>query len=129
LENIFFEKMTGDTKCPNCAKEGSTIPLSEDKPFLAIGKKTKHYSFEKHVCSTCKKIIDYEISRILITRNKDWGPRLFCFHFFFPCWDWELFCQKYPNLIIEKAGFSFPENLIIKEYSINDLRKNLEYWT
>jgi len=106
-----------------------TIPLSEDKQLLAIGKKTKHYSLEKHVCSTCKKDIDSEISRFVITHNKDWGPRLFCFHFFFPCWDWELFCQKYPNLIIEKAGFSFPEKMMMKEDSINDMQKNPEYWS
>jgi hypothetical protein len=34
LENIFSEKMSGFTKCPNCAKEGLTVPLSEDENGL-----------------------------------------------------------------------------------------------
>ena len=34
LECIFSEKMSGFTKCPNCAKEGLTIPLYEDENGL-----------------------------------------------------------------------------------------------
>jgi len=101
----------------------------EDKLQLSVGKNTKHYSSEKHVCSTCKEEIDSEISRILIMRDIDGGPRLLCFHFFFPCWDFELLCQKYPNLIIDKAGFSITKNILIKESSIKDMQKNLEFWS
>ena len=36
LENIFSEKMSGFTKCPNCAKEGLTVPLSEDENGLVV---------------------------------------------------------------------------------------------
>jgi hypothetical protein len=88
----------------------------------------RHYSSEKHVCSTCKTEIGSEISRIMITNDIDGSPRLFCFHFFFPCWDMRYFCQKYQNLTIERAGFSIPENITIKEKSMKDLQKNLEYW-
>ncbi len=61
-------------------------------------------------------------------RDKDGGPRLLCFHFFFPCWDFDLLIQKYPNLVIDHAGFSIPENIRMKESSIRDLQKNLEFW-
>lgn len=82
----------------------------------------------RHVCSTCKEEIDSEISRILIMRDIDGGPRLICFHFFFPCWSFELLCKKYPDLIIDKAGFIIPGNIRIKKSSIKNMQKNLELW-
>ena len=103
--------------------------FSQDKPLSLLEKNTNHYSVEKHVCNTCDQEIDSEISRILIMRNIDGGPRLLCFHFFFPCWDLELLVQKYPNLTIDKVAFSFPENWMINENSISDMKKNLEYWS
>ncbi len=110
--------------CSNTAKE----IFSEDKQQLPVEKNTKHYSLEKHVCATCNEEIDYEISRVLLMSDKDGGPRLLCFHFFFPCWDFELLIQKYPCLVIDHAGFSIPENIRMKESSIRDLQKNLEFW-
>ena len=94
---------------------------------LPVEKTTKHYSEQKHVCSTCKEEIT-DISRVLIMRDRDGGPRLLCFHFFFPCWDMELLCQQYPNLIIDKTGFSIPENIEMKKSSLNDMEKNIEFW-
>jgi len=102
--------------------------FSEDKQQLPVEKNTKHYSLEKHVCATCNEEIDYEISRVMLMRDKDGGPRLLCFHFFFPCWDFELLIQKYPHLVIDHAGFSIPENIRMQESSIKDLQKNLEFW-
>ena len=102
--------------------------FSEDKQQLPVEKNNKHYSLEKHVCATCNEEIDYEISRVMLMRDKDGGPRLLCFHFFFPCWDFELLIQKYPHLVIDHAGFSIPENIRMKESSIKDLQKNLEFW-
>ena len=100
----------------------------EDKLQFPVEKNTKHYSSQKHVCSTCKEEIDSEISRILIMRDIDGGPRWLCFHFFFPCWSFELLCQKYPDLIIERAGFSIPGNILIKKSSIKNMQKDLELW-
>ena len=85
------------------------------------------HSSEKHVCDTCKEVIP-DISRVLIMRDVDGGPRLLCFHFFFPCWDMELLCQQYPNFVIDRIGFSFPENISMKESSIKDLQENQELW-
>jgi len=92
------------------------------KPITA-----KVHSSEKHVCSTCKVEIP-DISRVLLMRDIDGGPRLLCFHYFFPCWDMELLCQQYPNLVIDRIGFSFPENIKMKQSSIEDLQRNQDLW-
>ena len=88
----------------------------------------KTQSSEIHVCDTCKVEIP-DISRVLLMRDIDGGPRLLCFHYFFPCWDMELLCQQYPNLVIDKIGFSIPRNYDMKESSIKDLQSNTELWT
>ncbi len=100
--------------------------LSEDKSMLPGEITNIHHSSEKHFCSTCKaEIID--ISRVLIMRDRDGGPQLLCYHFFYPCWDVEFIFQQYPNLIIDRMGFSFPENLMSKS-SIKKIQKNQELW-
>jgi len=101
--------------------------LFEDKPVLTGETTTIHHSSEKHVCSTCKEEIA-DISRVLIMRDRDGGPRLLCFHFFNPCWDMEFLCQQYPNLIIDTIGFSIPENLVMSKNSIKKIQKNQELW-
>ena len=111
------------TICHNIEK----VTLFEDKLQFPVEKNLKLYSSEKHVCSTCKEEIT-DISRVLVMSDKDGGPRLLCYHFFFPCWDFEHLCQQYPNLIIDKAGFSIPENILMSDSSINDMQKNLEFW-
>lgn len=83
---------------------------------------------KKHFCKTCKKEIDSEISRILLLRDKDGGPRLMTFHFFFPCWDFEQLCSEYPQLTIDKAGFSLPQSISMTQNSFLNLQKNLEFW-
>ena len=84
-------------------------------------------SSEKLVCYTCKEEIS-DISRVLLMRDIDGGPQLLCFHYFFPCWDMKLLCQQYPNLVIERAVFSIPENMPIKESSQIEMKSNLDYW-
>ncbi len=82
---------------------------------------------EIHVCDTCKEEIP-DISRVLLLRDKDGGPRLLCFHYFFPCWDMELLCQQYPNLKIDRIAFSVPENISMKQSSLEDLQRNQNLW-
>ena len=83
---------------------------------------------KKHSCKTCKKEIGSEISRILLMRDKDGGPCLMTFHFFFPCWDFKQLCSEYPQLTIDKAGFSLPESISMNQNSLLKLQKNLEFW-
>lgn len=88
----------------------------------------RQYSSEKHICDTCSQEIGSNISRTLVMCDKDGGPRFLCFHFFFPCWDFQLLVQKYPNLIIDKTGFSIPETIPLKIKSIKDMQNNLDFW-
>ncbi len=80
------------------------------------------------VCNTCKREMDSETCRILITRNVAGEPQFFSFHFFAPCWNIEDFCKKYPNLILDRIGFSILENQSVSENGIKDLQSNLSYW-
>ena len=89
-------------------------------------KDTKQQSSTSHVCSTCKKEIP-DISRILIMRDRDGGPRLLFFHYFFPCLDMKLLCQQYPKLTIDKLGFGIPENMAIKENSVKSMLESLDW--
>lgn len=88
---------------------------------------TVHRYSEKHVCCTCKKEIT-DISRVLIMRDRDRGPHLLCFHFFYPCWDTKLLFQQYSNLEIDRVAFSFPENFTMSESSIKEIQTNYELW-
>ena len=112
-----------DVDCYDIKKEA----LFEDKLQFPAEKNTKLYSFQKDVCNTCKEKIT-DISRVLIMHDKDGGPRLLCFHFFFPCWDPELLSQQHPNLTIDKMGLGIPENISMKQSSIEDMQKNPELW-
>ena len=80
-----------------------------------------------HFCSTCHKKIDH-ISRVLILRDRDGEPCVFFYHFFFPCWNLEQFCQQHPKLCIDRVGFSFPQDLKINLNSIQEMKKNLQFW-
>ena len=65
---------------------------------------------------------------VITMRDRDLGPRLLFFHFFYPCWDMELLCQQYPNLKIDQIGFSFPEELKMSEDSIQQIKSCPELW-
>jgi hypothetical protein len=131
-----FTKKSNNHKC-DILVHGKQITLTVEKgtkrisyflnPSLPVEKTTKHDFLKSHVCSTCKEVIT-DISRVLIMRDKDGGPRLLCFHFFYPCWDMELLCQQYPNLVIEKTSFSIPENMSLKPSSIESLQTNQDLW-
>lgn len=82
----------------------------------------------KLVCNTCKKEMDSEICRILITYNVDMGPQFFSFHFFHPCWNFENFCLNYPHITLDKMMFSIPENIALSEKGIKDIQNNLSFW-
>ena len=93
-----------------------------------IKKHTKIHTTEKLVCNTCKREIDSEVCRILITHNIDLEPQFFSFHFFFPCWNIDDFFQKYPNHTIDRIALSIPENSHMSKNNIKDLQSNLSNW-
>jgi hypothetical protein len=96
--------------------------------IISEEKAISQYSSEKNICDTCHKEIGSDISRTVLMRDRDGGPRLLCFHFFFPCWDFKLLVQKHPNLTMDKAGFSVPGTIALKEISIKEMQNSLDFW-
>jgi len=124
ISKRFKEKIFGQKRLLSSSKLSESS--SYDHPF--IRKHTKIQSAEKLVCDTCKKELDLEICRIVITCNVDGGPQFFSFHFFPPCWNFEDFCQKNSDLALDRMLFNIPENISLSENSIKDLQTNLSFW-
>ena len=103
--------------------------MDKQKKIFPIKNNLVSNSNEKQVCYSCNKEIKSEISRIVVMRDIDRGPRLFIFHFFSPCWNFKLLCKKYPKLTLDWAGFSVPENFLMEKDDLRNLQKNLELWT
>jgi hypothetical protein len=124
ISKNFKEKIMGQKRLLSSSKLSERS--SHDHPSVKIH--TEIQSTEKLVCDTCKKEMDEEICRIVITSNVDGGPQFFSFHFFAPCWDFEDFCQKNNNLALDRMLFNIPENMSMSENSIKELQTNLSFW-
>ena len=83
---------------------------------------------QKIVCNNCSEEIGSDICKVLVLRNKDDNPQVFHYHFFFPCWDFELLCKRYHDCTLDKVGVSLPENILMSEKAIIDLQNNLDFW-
>lgn len=138
--NIFHYR---DTSC----YQGQRLPKNENRyqnlQTVVIEKGTKrirvriHHIAKKNtqtdlvqkiVCNTCNHEIKAEICKVVIMNDRDNSPRVFHYHFFFPCWDFELLCKRYTNLTLEHVGVSIPENILMTENAILDLENNLDFW-
>ncbi|MBI5859713.1 MAG: hypothetical protein HZB73_03240 [Nitrosarchaeum sp.] len=93
-----------------------------------IKKNSQTDRVQKIVCNTCNEEIGSDICKVLVMRNKDDSPHVFHYHFFFPCWDFELLCKKYPNLTLDRVGVSIPENILMNESAIEKLKNNFDFW-
>ena len=120
--------MKSNYSLKGCGNYKDCKNLMEDQIYRYKEKTTDCYSSVKLVCDTCKTEIKEEISRVVLMRDRDGGPRLLSFHFFFPCWDFENLVQRYPNLRLDHAGFSVPESIKMDQSSITDLQNNLKMW-
>jgi len=97
-------------------------------PSLSDKRPRKNPSVDDLTCNTCKNKISFDVCRFLIMRDKNNGPRFFSFHFFSPCWNFEDFFKKYPDLTLDRAGFSVPENTRMSENAIKNLQSNSSFW-
>ena len=93
-----------------------------------IKKDTQTNRVQKLVCNTCNEEIGSDICKVLVMRNKDDSPQALHYHFFFPCWDFEILCKRYPNWAIDRVGVSIPENIFMTESAISNLQNNLDFW-
>lgn len=78
-------------------------------------------------CDTCKSPIEFLPYRILTMKDMEGFPKTLRFHYFYPCWDFDLVCQKYPNYEIVHAGFSCDLETITPKI-LKNLRKNEFLW-
>ena len=56
--------------------------MGEQIKLIPVEGIVNHRPIEEQTCSSCNKEIDSKISRIILMRDIDGGPRLFCLHFF-----------------------------------------------
>ncbi|CAD6521956.1 conserved hypothetical protein [metagenome] len=83
---------------------------------------------QKIVCDSCNSEIGSNICKVVLMHNKDGGPQVLHYHFFFPCWDFELLVKKFKNFTLDRVGVSVPEDIIITKTAMIDLKNNFEYW-
>jgi len=79
------------------------------------------------VYKTCKKSIEFMPWRFLILGNEN-KKEIFYYHYFFPCWDMEYFCQKYPQHKIVKVGFVHDEEILDYLKKIQNIKRNEHLW-
>jgi hypothetical protein len=91
-------------------------------------KHNKEYSNDMPVCDTCLAKIDYLPYRIVSLADKTDIPKIRHFHYFYPCWDLDLFFQRYADNQIVSAAFSFDENILEKPLIIKNMKHNFELW-
>lgn len=87
----------------------------------------KTISHEELVCDTCLKGIEFLPVRAVIMRNQEGKTLNLHFHYFFPCWDFEYLCQKYPEYDLVKMGFIYDSDYLTASI-IRNIRKNEDLW-
>ncbi len=80
-------------------------------------------------CHSCKSKIDFSFYRIIVLRDKLRNPLILRFHYFFPCWDIELFTTKFQDYELIDAGISCELELNEKNPKLRNLRENADLWT
>lgn len=90
-------------------------------------KNTQTDRVQKIVCNACNHEIKSEVCKVVVMCDRDNNPQVFHYHFFFPCWDFEMLCKRYTNLTLEKVGVSIPENILMTENATRDLN-NVDFW-
>jgi hypothetical protein len=80
------------------------------------------------ICDTCLTKIDYLPYRIVSLADKTDIPKICHFHYFYPCWDLDLFFQRYSDDQIVSVAFSFDENILERPWIIKNMKHNFELW-
>ena len=79
------------------------------------------------VCNTCMKGIEFLPIREVMMKNQVDKILNLHFHYFFPCWDFEYLCQKYPEYDLVKVGFIYDSDCLTANI-IKNIRKNEDLW-
>jgi hypothetical protein len=91
-----------------------------------VAQKTIRY--EEHLlCDTCLKVIEFLPARMVTMKSMMGKTMNLHFHYFFPCWDFEYLCQKYPEYDLVNMGFIYDSDFLTARV-IKNLRKNEDLW-
>ena len=87
----------------------------------------KAISHEEIVCNNCLKKIEFLPARMVIMENRKHEKTNLYFHYFFPCWDFEHLCQRFPGLNLVGMGFICDTDFLTPKITKN-FRKNEYLW-
>jgi len=80
------------------------------------------------ICDTCLEQIDYLPYRIVSLADKTDIPKMRYFHYFYPCWDLNLFFQRYTDSQIISVAFSCDVNILENPRIVRNMKQNLDLW-
>ena len=79
------------------------------------------------ICDNCLKKIEYLPIRTVIIENSYQKKLNLYFHYFFPCWDFEHLCQRFPDYNLKSMGFICDSDFLTPKIAKN-FRKNEYLW-
>ncbi len=79
------------------------------------------------ICDNCLKKIEFLPARIVTMKNWKGETKNLHFHYFFPCWDFEYLCQRFPEYDLVNMGFIYDSDFLSSKI-IKNLRKNEDLW-
>ena len=82
---------------------------------------------EAIICDTCLKNIEFLPARMVTMRNWHGRTMNLHFHYFFPCWDFEHLCQRFPEFDLVNMGFIYDSDNLTTRI-IKNLKRNEDLW-
>lgn len=83
---------------------------------------------EMPICATCNCKIQDNTSRVISIVDKLGSPIVLHYHYFFPCWDLDLFCQVYPYHKIISAGYICESKILQNQKQLRNMKNNMDLW-
>ncbi|AFS80370.1 hypothetical protein NKOR_02360 [Candidatus Nitrosopumilus koreensis AR1] len=80
------------------------------------------------VCNTCLSRIESLPYRIVSLADHYDIPRVLHFHYFYPCWDLDLFFQRYVDHKIISLAFSCDVKTLEDPLIIRNMKNNADLW-
>lgn len=101
------------------------MPLLKSEPMKVHKDESLQYM---PICDTCLSKIEFLPYRIASIADKSDIPKVLHFHYFYPCWDLDLFFQRFVDHKIISLAFSYDEKILEKPLIIRNMKHNLDLW-
>ncbi|MFB5611063.1 MAG: hypothetical protein ACE5R3_02740 [Nitrosopumilaceae archaeon] len=79
------------------------------------------------ICDTCLKNIEFLPARVVTMKSLEGKIKNAHFHYFFPCWDFDYLCQRYPEYDLINIGFIYDSDYLSSKI-VKNLKKNEDLW-